>query len=77
MYIMISQLNPQGETKQNSHSVKSVLINMDLFVQKCLCVQYPEHTASERACGESMGLLLGIKARFDLRLPLGRASALG
>lgn len=87
MYIMISQLNPQGETKQNSHShkrspsgqhcVKSVLINMDLFVQKCLCVQYPGHTASEGACGGSMGLLLAIKARFDLRLPLGRASALG
>lgn len=57
--------------------VKSVLINMDLFVEKCLCVHYSGLTASERACGGSMGLLLAIKARFDLCLPLGRASALG
>lgn len=53
------------------------LTNMDLFIQKCLCVQYPRRKTSERACGGSMGLLLVIKARFDLCLPLGSASALG
>lgn len=65
-----------GSTVLNLFELES-LTNMDLFIQKCLCVQYPRCKTSERACGGSMGLLLAIKARFDLCLPLGSASALG
>lgn len=61
-------------SSSGQYCVKSVLTNMDLFIQKCLCVQYSRRTTSERECGGSMGLLL---ARFDLCLPLGSTSALG
>lgn len=93
MLIVISQQNIQGREKQKKRlratkaaAVDSTVLNlfelesltnMDLFIQKCLCVQYPRRKTSERACGGSMGLLLAIKARFDLCLPLGSASALG
>lgn len=93
MLIVISQQNIQGRGKQKKRlratkaaAVDSTVLNlfelesltnMDLFIQKCLCVQYPRRKTSERACGGSMGLLLAIKARFDLCLPLGSASALG
>lgn len=42
-----------------------------------ISVQYPTHKILESACGGSRGLLWAIKASFDLRLPLGSASALG
>lgn len=93
LYIMISQQNTLKRAKQRKQrqiqkqlhwtiqctalfELES-LTNTDLFIQKCLCVQYPRRKTSERACGGSMGLLLAIKARFDLCLPLGSASALG
>lgn len=41
-------------------------------------IQTPVYSnITERACGGSRGLLLAIKASFDLRLPLGSASAFG
>lgn len=70
------EATPLDSTVLNQFELES-LTNMDLFIQKCLCVQYPRRKTSERACGGSRGLLLAIKARFDLCLPLGSTSALG
>lgn len=67
---------PKDNTVSNL-SERGSHTNRDLFIQKRQCVQYRGHQASERACGGSAGSLLGIKARFDLCLPLGSAPALG